>query len=140
MITAKVYETLPEQAELIRKSVFMDEQDFKDEFDETDNIAWHILLTDGAKPAATCRVFFDKSLDSFVLGRLAVMKEYRGKALGSMAVTEAEKLVASKGGKSIVLHAQCRVREFYEKLGYKAFGEPDYDEDCEHIWMKKNIK
>ena len=28
-------------------------------------------------------------------------------------------------------------REFYEKLGFKAYGEIDYDEYCPHTWMKK---
>ena len=139
MITAKVFDTLPKEAELIRKAVFMDEQGFKDEFDDIDSKAFHIVLFSDDEPAATCRVFFDESADSYVLGRLAVIKKFRGKSLGAKAVAEAEKLAASKGGKSIVLHAQCRVSEFYEKHGYVRFGEMDYDEGCEHIWMKKNI-
>ena len=139
MIEAKVFDTLPKEAELIRKTVFMDEQGFKDEFDDIDSKAFHIVLFSYNEPAATCRVFFDESADSYVLGRLAVMKQFRGQSLGAKAVAEAEKLAASKGGKSIVLHAQCRVSEFYEKQGYVRFGETDYDEGCEHIWMKKNI-
>ncbi len=138
-MNAKVFDSLPEQAVMIRKAVFMDEQGFRDEFDDTDPKAWHIVIFDGDEPAATCRVFFDEQLGSYVLGRLAVMKEYRGQSLGSQAVGEAEKLVRSKGGKSIILHAQCRVSEFYRKLGYVPFGEIDLDEGCEHIWMKKNI-
>lgn len=139
MITAKVFDTLPKEAELIRKTVFMDEQGFKDEFDDIDSKAFHIVLFSDNEPAATCRVFFDESADSYVLGRLAVMKQFRRQSLGAKAVAEAEKLAASKGGRSIVLHAQCRVSEFYEKQGYVRFGETDYDEGCEHIWMKKNI-
>ena len=138
-MTAKIYDSLPKEAEAIRRAVFMDEQGFKDEFDDIDGTAWHIVIFDGSVPAATCRVFFDEKLGSYALGRLAVMKEYRGRQLGSMAVLEAEKLVRSKGGKSITLHAQCRVSDFYGKLGYKPFGCIDYDEGCEHIWMKKEI-
>ena len=139
MITASVFDTLPEEAQHIRRCVFMDEQGFKDEFDDIDKKAYHIVLFSDSEPAATCRVFYDENADSFVLGRLAVMKNFRGQALGAKAVAEAEKLAVSKGGKSIVLHAQCRVSEFYEKQGYTRFGEIDYDEGCEHIWMKKNI-
>ena len=138
-MTVKVYDSLPKEAEEIRKSVFMDEQGFKDEFDETDKTAFHIVIFDGSVPAATCRVFPGDTPESYVLGRLAVMKAYRGKQLGSMAVSEAEKLVRSKGGSSITLHAQCRVSDFYAKLGYERFGDIDYDESCEHIWMKKEI-
>lgn len=139
MIKARIFDSLPQEAELIRRTVFMDEQGFKDEFDDIDSKAFHIVLFSDDEPAATCRVFFDESADSYVLGRLAVMKKFRGKSLGAKTVAEAEKLAASKGGKSIVLHAQCRVSEFYEKQGYSRFGEIDYDEGCEHIWMKKEL-
>ncbi len=139
MIRAKVFDSLPKEAESIRRAVFMDEQGFKDEFDDIDGMAWHIVLFDGDVPAATCRVFFDEDNNSYVLGRLAVLKQYRGQNLGSMAVLEAQELVRSMGGKSIILHAQCRVSGFYESLGYAQFGSMDYDEGCEHIWMKKEF-
>ena len=138
-MTVRVYRGLPQDAAGIRRAVFMNEQGFKDEFDETDKTASHIVLYDGETPAATCRVFYDEKLCSYVLGRLAVTKEYRGRSLGSRAVCEAEKLVRSEGGESIVLHAQCRVSEFYAKLGYREFGEQDDDEGCAHIWMKKEL-
>ncbi len=38
------------------------------------------------------------------------------------------------------LHAQCRVKNFYEKSGYQAYGEIDEDEGCPHIWMRKSCK
>ena len=138
-MTFKVYHGLPQDAAEIRRAVFMNEQGFKDEFDETDKFAAHIVLYDGDIPAATCRVFYDDKLCSYVLGRLAVTKEYRGRSLGSRVVCEAEKFVSSEGGKSIVLHAQCRVWEFYSKLGYREYGEQDDDEGCAHIWMKKEL-
>ena len=127
MITAKVFDTLPKEAELIRKTVFMDEQGFKDEFDDIDQKAFHIVLFSDSEPAAVCRVFAGETADSYLLGRLAVMNQFRGQSLGAKAVAEAEKLAASKGS------------DFYEKQGYSRFGEIDYDEGCEHIWMKKEL-
>ena len=38
---------------------------------------------------------------------------------------------------NVCLHAQLQAKPFYEKLGFKAYGEIDYDEDCPHTWMKK---
>ena len=35
----KIYDEIPQEAKAIRKSVFMKEQGFKDEFDETDHLA-----------------------------------------------------------------------------------------------------
>lgn len=72
----RVYHTLPGDAVMIRKEVFMKEQGFHDEFDETDQTASHIVLYIENIPAATCRFFP---------------------------------------------------------------GQPDFDEDCPHIWMKKDL-
>ena len=135
----KTYEYLAEDAKMIRQRVFMQEQGFVDEFDDTDLQATQIVLYDEGKPIATCRIFPGNERNEFTLGRLAVLKEYRGKNIGAQMLQEAEKAVAQKGGTSISLHAQCRVQKFYEKCGYKVFGEVGEEEGCPHIWMKKQI-
>lgn len=53
----KVYHTLHKDAVKIRKEVFMEEQGFHDEFDETDETAIHLVLYIDQVPAATCRFF-----------------------------------------------------------------------------------
>jgi len=131
---------LPECAKNIRKEVFTEEQGFIDEFDDKDEIAVHLVLFDENDiPVATCRIFADGEKGVFVLGRLAVLKKYRGKKLGSILIEEAEKYVKEKGGKVIVLHAQQRVIDFYKKAGFNEFGGVEYDEGCPHIWMRKYI-
>jgi len=135
-----VYESLPNDAKDIRKAVFINEQGFQNEFDEIDNEAAHIVLYDEDEvPVATCRVFWDSSMNAYVLGRLAVIKEYRGKSIGSIMLKEAEIYVKKKGGKTIILHAQCRAVEFYKKSGFIEFGKVENDEGCPHIWMKKSF-
>lgn len=137
----KVYtDGLPEEAKEIREKVFVEEQGFQEEFDSVDTEAAHIVVyLDKEQPAATCRVFWDGEMQSYVIGRLAVRREYRGMNLGAVAVEEAERYICEKGGCQIVLHAQCRVRAFYEKLGFAIYGEPDEEEGCPHIWMKKRL-
>ena len=54
-------------------------------------------------------------------------------------LAEAEKCVLAKGGKILMLHSQCRAKDFYAKSGYTEFGEIGYDEGCPHIWMKKQL-
>ncbi len=135
----KSYDTLPEEARYIRITVFVKEQGFKEEFDSDDNISTHIVMFDGDKPAATVRFYFDNDKQEYMIGRLAVLREYRGRGLGGEIVREAERLIKEKGGTSISLHSQCRAQSFYERLGYKAFGESDFDEDCPHQWMKKSL-
>ena len=57
----KVYHTLHEDAVMIRETVFMKEQGFHDEFDETDRSAAHLVLYIDGLPAATCRFFSGQS-------------------------------------------------------------------------------
>ena len=135
----RIYDFLPEDAKLIRKSVFMEEQGFKEEFDEVDGFAVHVVLYDGEIPVATCRIFKEDDSKTYTLGRLAVMKAYRGKNIGTEMLKEAEKIVFSKNGNAIKLHAQCRVINFYEQAGYSAYGNIETEEGCPHIWMKKSL-
>lgn len=135
-----VYDYFPDYAKEIRREVFTNEQGFQNEFDETDNTAAHFVLFEGKEePAATCRVFWNEEMRAYTLGRLAVIKKYRGRNMGSVMVKEAEKYVREKGGKSLILHAQCRAADFYKKLGFEEFGDVGDDEGCPHIWMKKSV-
>ena len=78
-----IYEGIPKQAKEIRQKVFVDEQGFQNEFDDIDEAATHIVMFDEDKiPIATCRIFWDAKMNTHILGRLAVIKEYRGKNLG----------------------------------------------------------
>jgi len=131
----KKYNKLNDDIIKIRTSVFTDEQGFQDEFDEIDKTCFHIVLYDNKKPVATCRYFTDGKL--FHIGRVAIIKEYRGKHLGNEIMQIAEKEIKSLNAKQIEVSAQVRVKEFYKKLGYKEVGEIYLDEFCEHIKMVK---
>lgn len=134
----KIYNYLHDDCIKIRRTVFIEEQGFRDEFDKLDGIAEHIVIYD-AVPVGNCRVYTENGED-YILGRLAVIKDFRGKGAGKALVEKAEGIALRKGGKSITLHSQCRAKEFYEKLGYTVFGEIDDDEGVPHVWMKKFIR
>ena len=121
----------------IRTTVFMEEQEFKDEFDETDNTCSHIVLYDNEKPVATCRYFQEG--ENYHIGRVAIIKEYRGQHLGNKIMQVAENEILKEGGKQIEVSAQVRVSAFYKKLGYNQVGEVYFDEYCEHIRMVKEL-
>lgn len=137
-----IYEkNLPECAKTIRQVVFEEEQGFVDEFDETDDIATHFVMFDeDERPVATCRIFWDEERNTFILGRLAVIKEYRHQNIGSLIMQEAEKYVHNISGKSIALHAQCQASGFYGKNGYVEHGEIDDEQGYPHVWMKKTLE
>lgn len=133
-----IYEGIPAHAREVRQNVFVDEQGFHNEFDDIDETAAHIVMYDENNiPVATCRIFWDAAMNAHILGRLAVIREYRGRNIGSIMVREVEKYVRKNGGTCIALHAQCRVTAFYQNLGFTESGEIDDDEGCPHIWMKK---
>lgn len=138
MITHKFYDYLPEEARLIRTEIFMDEQGFKNEFDDDDSKCIHAVIFADGTAAATGRIFPPQD-GACVIGRIAVRKAFRGKNLGFATVKLLEEKAGELGAKKIVLSAQCRVREFYEKLGYSASGEIYSDEFCPHIHMEKTF-
>lgn len=137
MIIIKVTNTLSEDEKMIRETVFIEEQKFKIEFDDTDDIATHIVMYLDNQPVGCCRLY--KQENEYHIGRIAVLKPYRGKGYGEKIVLNAERVAKEKGADSISLSAQVRASGFYEKLGYKKHGEIYFDEYCEHIAMKKDI-
>ena len=136
----KIYEQLPEDAKYIRRKVFMEEQGFENEFDDIDNMCTHILIYDSANPVATCRFYYNDERQSYVIGRIAVLKEFRGKNYGAELLKAAENEITKKQGNSIELSAQVRVADFYEKNGYVALDEVHDDEGCPHVWMRKELR
>ena len=65
----RTYDSMPEDAAFIRRSVFMEEQGFKDEFDDTDRISKHIVFyTDDDRPAAVCRYYPDGTGNAILSG------------------------------------------------------------------------
>lgn len=121
----------------IRTDVFIKEQGFNDEFDETDKTCFHIVLYENETPVATCRYF--ETDGSYHIGRVAVVKEYRGFHLGEKIMSIAENEIRKRGGQTIEVSAQVRVKNFYEKLGFQAVGETYFDEFCEHVRMVKKL-
>ncbi len=136
----KVFSHLPQEAKEIRERVFILEQGFQKEYDEIDEIATHLVLYEDGEAMGTCRIFPGEDAGVYNFGRLAVKKEYRGRGLGSEILSMAEKCAEESGGDCLMLHAQLHAREFYEKAGYIACGDLEYEEGCPHIPMKKNFR
>lgn len=121
----------------LRTEVFVEEQGFENEFDDTDNIAAHCLLTKNGLPAATGRAYVSDGI--MHIGRIAVVKSMRGMGLGSAVLRVLEGYARDQGHEKTALSAQCRVKGFYEANGYHAEGNIYYDEYCPHIMMYKDL-
>lgn len=122
----------------IRKQVFMEEQGFAEEFDDIDPVAWHVVLYDDGKPIATGRTFLRDG--QFIIGRVAVCREYRRLHIGSIVIEKLEEKIEQLGGTEARLSAQLQAQGFYEKLGYHiTSGKYHYEEHCPHVEMVKSL-
>lgn len=122
----------------VRKEVFMEEQGFKSEFDLKDYSALHLTIYVDEKLAGTCRSLIEDNVG--IIGRLAVLPEYRAKGHGKRLLQKMEELLLSYNVRKMRLSAQSQAVPFYESQGYVKVGEPVYDEHVIHQMMEKEVK
>ncbi len=134
----RVFHSLPEEARKIRIEVFVEEQGFKEEFDSDDKVATHLVGFEGNKAVATSRII-KRNDGSFIIGRIAVSKEYRKSGMGAKIIKASEDYISEIGGSSIFIHSQLQAKGFYEKQGYAPIGAQDEEEGCPHQMMFKQI-
>jgi len=120
---------------MIRRNVFIKEQGVseEEEMDGTDMEAIHLLVRDGGTPVATGRVIIMD--DKFYIGRVAVLKEHRGKKYGDFMMRLLIRKAYDMGGAEQHLHAQTQARGFYEKLGFKAVSGEYMEANIPHVDM-----
>jgi len=116
------------QVHEIRRVVFMDEQKvsvkeemvaWEDEFSE------HLIVYEGDMPVATGRVMLHNG--KYSLGRIAVLKEHRGKGLGRIVTATLIEKAFAMGAQDIEIHAQSYLVEFYRGFGFEICSE-EYEE------------
>ena len=134
----EVFDQLPIYAVDIRNEVFVKEQGFQEEFDEADETALHIVGFIDNISVATSRIIKHPD-ETYMIGRIAVRKSYRGLGLGAEIIKAAEKIISERGGRTVYIHAQTRVVPFYEKQGYFPIGFSDEEEGCPHEMLKKHL-
>ena len=131
-----VYWTASEKVlRAIRTTVFVEEQKVPVdlEWDGLDEHAYHVIAfaADGT-PIGTGRLLQDAHI-----GRMAVLKEWRGRGVGS-ALLDMLLVVANKMGYGEVkLNAQTRVINFYLRKGFAAEGEEFMEAGIPHIAMTR---
>lgn len=106
----------------IRLRVFVREQGVPKEIelDEDDKKATHFLADVHGKAVGTARLVVQRGQAK--IGRMAVLKSYRGRGVGKELLTRAVGLARKNGAKVIFLHAQVPVIGFYEKMGFHCVG------------------
>lgn len=128
----------------VRKKVFVEEQNVDisleiDEYDSpNDENVMHVMAVVNNQVVGAAR--YVKKGDTLKVGRVAVLKEYRKFKIGTKLLQDAEKQAKNNGFKRLELGAQIQAIPFYEKNGYKEYGEVFDDAGIDHIMMEKEIK
>ena len=151
-----------EDAALVRRAVFVDEQGYEIEFDQIDEASdcIHVTLYVDGQLTGCSRVFpeeLERAADAeapvspacdldegvaagetYIMGRVAVLSTMRRRGLASKIVEASEAAARDASAKLIKLHAQEYVLPLYVKAGYTQIAPVDYeDEGQPHAWMAK---
>jgi predicted GNAT family N-acyltransferase len=118
----------------VRRKVFIHEQHIPEhlEWDEHDAVSLHVLALDVQGNAiGTARLLEDGHI-----GRVAVLKNWRGKGVGAYLIKYLIILNKNRGAKEALLSAQVRAMPFYASHGFVAEGEEYLDADIPHHLMR----
>ena len=122
----------------IRTKVFCEEQKISKEieFDNLDHLCGHFLIFDDKKAIATARVR-QKEKSVLKIERVAVLLEFRRLKVGSILIKNTIKHYMNlDDNKSIVLHSQVAVADFYKSLNFISYGNDFFEDGIPHIAMK----
>ena len=119
----------------IRATVFINEQGVPQEleWDGLDEHAYHViaLAADGT-PIGTGRLLQDGQI-----GRLAVLKEWRGRGVGKTLLDLLLVIANKMGFEEVRLHAQVRVLDFYLRGGFTVQGREFMEAGIPHVTMTR---
>lgn len=118
----------------IRQKVFVEEQNVPSdlEWDADDKQAIHLLGKEGNRPVACARI-----VNSNCLGRVAVLKDYRGHGWGGRLIRAAEQFLLEKKKNRLSLSAQANSYQFYFANGYRPDDNMVWDANIPHLKMSK---
>jgi predicted GNAT family N-acyltransferase len=121
---------------MIREKVFIEEQKVTPqlEWDGKDEEAIHFLAYQDEKVIGCARAFVIEN--HMQLGRMAVLKEYRNKGIGSALIEKAVITAKLNQLSAINISAQCHAIDFYKKFGFEVISDIYLDADIPHRDMK----
>lgn len=121
---------------MIREKVFIEEQKVTPqlEWDGKDEEAIHFLAYQDEKAIGCARAFVIEN--HMQLGRMAVLKEYRNKGIGSFLIEKAITTAKLNQLSKISISAQCHAIDFYKKFGFEVTSEIYLDAGISHQDME----
>ena len=120
------------QLKNIREKVFIQEQKVTPqlEWDGMDEKAIHFLVFNDKAAIGCERAIVIK--DHMQLGRMAVLKEYRGQGIGSALLEKAMTIAKLNQLSAIYISAQCHAIDFYKKFGFEVTSDIYLDAEIPH--------
>lgn len=117
-----------EQCYDIRRAVFVGEQGvpLELELDDKDAVATHFLMTSAGESAIGTARFYEKD-SAAKIGRVAILREWRGRGLGVLLMAAVLAEARRQGYRQAMLDSQTYAIPFYERLGFVAEG-PEFDD------------
>ena len=124
---------------MIREKVFIEEQKVTSqlEWDGMDKDAIHFLAFKDKKGVGCARAFVIQN--RMQLGRMAVLREYRGEGIGSALIETAMTLAKLNQLYAIDISAQCHAIDFYNKFRFEVTSDMYLDAEIPHRDMKLNF-
>ena len=121
---------LKQAAQAIRLAVFVHEQHvpLEMEWDEWDELSLHVVALVGTEAVGTGRLLPDGHI-----GRMAVLKNWRGQHIGS-AILRGLLQQASQHNQ-LMLHSQISAVPFYQKFGFVPTGKDFMEAGIAHVRM-----
>ncbi len=128
------WEEAKAEAGPIRFEVFVDEQNVpaEIELDEYDAACVHVVARDDGRAVGTGRLLPDGHI-----GRMAVLKDWRGKGVGAKMLTMLMECARARGDKEVALSAQTHALGFYKRHGFVDEGPTYLEAGILHQAMRK---
>jgi predicted GNAT family N-acyltransferase len=120
----------------IRFAVFVEEQGVprEIELDEQDALSLHAVAFEDHKPVATGRLLPDGHI-----GRMAVLKQWRGRGIGGLLLQRLMERAKQRGDSEVALSAQVHAVAFYRAHGFIPDGDEYLEAGIRHQAMKRRL-
>ncbi|MDP6973782.1 MAG: GNAT family N-acetyltransferase [Gammaproteobacteria bacterium] len=130
------YESNIKEICAIRYNVFVEEQKVPEELeiDGLDDKAKHVLAFVDSVQIGTGRILSDGHI-----GRVAVLKDYRGLGIGKLIMKDLIKWAQNMNLEKVWLSSQWHAHSFYLDLGFVCVGEIYIEAGIDHIKMYRTL-
>lgn len=122
----------------VRETVFVLEQNvpIEEEWDELDPRCHHVIARDAqGQPIGTGRLTPERKI-----GRMAVLKPWRGKGVGDALMIALMNQARALGWTEVRLNAQVSALAFYARHGFEPYGDRFMEAGIEHQAMRRTLE